>query len=153
MAVIVVVFLIAFAPAWYRGVRAKQLKGRVRKVSLARTQDEKRAAEDAAIADAGGKPRLLLDLAEAAVQLNQQQLADRAVALIEQQGALEADVKAFKKRTAAGPPPVRESAFEVAMAAKRMIADGRVDAAKERIEKGLERWPGDPELLAVKALL
>ena len=143
---LVVLLILAGLPAWMRSIRTKQLRSQARRVARAGTAVERRAAEDAALALADGKGLLLVALADESLKLNQRALALRVLTVLEETGASPADLPRLRREIHPEKPVVAGHPLELAVAVRRLVDEGLVDVARERLSQGLARYPDDPDL-------
>ena len=145
---LVVVLAIAAVPLWWRSVRTRQIKGRLRVAARARTEDERHGAIEAAFAMASDKPRLLVALTEQAIRNGQTPVWRRALQALEATGKAELDLAALRRKVQAPPKGPRDP-FEAAVRVERLRASGLHVAAREVLDEALSRHPDDPDLLAL----
>lgn len=148
VALLVAVLLLA-VPGWWRGVRARQIRARVRAVTRAPDAETRRRAEDAALAECGGKVHLLVALAEEAQKLNRFPLAERAIDALEPLSPR--DAARLRPKAPISPPPA--DPIEAVVLARRLAEDGLHDRARALVADARRRFPDDPELARLAAEL
>lgn len=142
-----VLLLLAALPLWLRSVRIKQIGGRTRR--LIRAEGAERDALVQEIFDlTGDKPALLLAAVEHATRYGQRDVRDRAAAGLRAQGAKLQDLELLLAKEKPEPKPIPHP-IEVAVNVERMLSEGMVETARERLEQARTRYPDDPDLDAL----
>lgn len=148
LAALVVVVALYAVPAWYDGMREKQIRGLLRRRSRAdgdlRQQLAQRATELA-----GTRARRVVVLATEAAKYGQHDLLRAGHAQLVAIGAHPADIR----RVAAlirDEPKTHGTALEACVVIERMLEEGMLDTAKDRLGLSLSRFPNDPELTALQ---
>ena len=133
-------------------VRSRRVKGILRSLGRASTDEQRAQLADEAMALATGRPRVLVALADDAHRLGMNLLRDRAMDELRARGAAPKDLRRLGKlvRKDAPPPmhPVEEAVF-----VERMIDEGLLGAARQRLGPARERFPEDTELAALEERL
>lgn len=118
--------------------------------AFARAQRERGEARERAEAQALGRvrgnPHGLVALADLALAAGRDGVAREALAQLAQTRRLPADVLRLQ-RLVDGPQPA--TALEAAIVVERLLAQGQVALARERLDRALARWPGDEDLRAL----
>lgn len=139
-------------PGYLYWVRSRRVKGLLRALGRASTDPQRARLADEAMALATGRPRVLVALADDAHRLGMNVLRDRAMAELQVSGAAPEDFRRLLRlvRRDAPPPmhPVEEAVF-----VERMITEGLLAAARQRLEPARARFPEDPELAELEARL
>lgn len=136
---------LAALPLWWRSVRAKQIKGQLRRAARARDPEARQAAIEQAFRLTRGRPRLLVALVEHAIRMGQQPVWKRGLEQLEQTGKAELDVAALRRKVEAPPSTVRDP-LEAVVRIERLHRAGLHVAAREVLDEALARHPNDPEL-------
>lgn len=146
MAAALVVWL---GPGWFRNIKLKQVRERVRRRVRASEADQ-RALLDEAMQIAGDDEERLTALAREARKHVQADLYEAALTRMEAQpmtrraaGRIRAEV--------ARPDPVIERPMAVAAVVTELLAAGQVAAARVRLEPALQAHPADPVLRELEA--
>lgn len=146
--VLVALLAVVALPTFVFSMRARQIRSAVRRVARATTIEARREAEDDAFALTADHPRLLTNLAEEALRLNQRAVFDRVVTRLTFLGGHDAILASFAKRQ--GPAKTSNHPIEAAIAVRRLIEAGLLDRARDRLDEADARFPGDPELAVVR---
>lgn len=142
---VLLVGAIAAIPIWWRSVRTRQIKGKLRQAARAHSESEREACIRSAFDLAKGRPRLLVALVEQAVSNGQQPVWKRGLRELEATGKAELDVAALRRRVLAPPKSVRDP-LEAIVRIERLQGAGLHVAAREVMEEALALHPDDPEL-------
>lgn len=138
-------------PLWMESIRAKQIRGLVRRMVRADAAERQRLTGEV-LRLAGTTPRRLQLVGESAVKYDQRALRERAIALLEQHGGDPRDVQ--RLREVDRKPPVRVTdPISAAVRVEQLLADGLVVAAREHLEAARRAFPADEELAALEQRL
>lgn len=151
-ALFLVVTGIVGAKPFYRSILARQIGRAVARVARATTQAERLAAEDDALKLAGQDTGLIAAVGDAAVRYNQPLLGRRVIEILDRMGDTK-DVLRLRRAMIPEGPKKSGHPIEIAVAVQRLLDGGLYDAAKSRLDDGLERFPEDPDLLALREKL
>jgi hypothetical protein len=146
---IVIAVLVLGAPGWYHNVKAKQIRGAVRRYAGAKGEAGRGAVEPEVFALADGNGRRMLVVAEEALRLNQKVLAERAIARLEALGTHPKEVAALRKALAPEAAPAAAHPLEAVIAVRRLLDEGLVERAREQLTLARSRFPDDPDLAAL----
>ncbi|MCO4746084.1 MAG: hypothetical protein KC912_14910 [Proteobacteria bacterium] len=134
------------APSYFYWLRSKQIKGKFRAYGRAIGHEQRDAVADEMFALAGGRARLVVTIADEAERLGMKALLDRAMGELANSGAAKADVKRLRDKTEREKPPPMHP-LEEAVHVERMLDEGLLPGARQRLERALERFPEDAELV------
>jgi len=150
LAILAVVVAIVGGPAWFDNVRGKQIRGQIRKLLRAEDAEARARHGEQALALAAERPRRLVVLVREAHKYQLTDLRDRALQRLREGGRAQADVEVLERlvrpENKAAPTPL-ESVVRV----EKLLDTGLVVGAEEQLAAALERFPRDPELLALRA--
>jgi hypothetical protein len=152
LAAALAVLVVIAAPAWWRSVRVRQIKGHLRRAARAHDDATRERELDGAFRLAGGSPRLLVDLAEHAIRAGQHGAWRRAVATLDASGRLPLEVRRLR-REVEPPRPALRDADEAAVRARRLLDLGLTVAAREVLDEARARFPEDPDIAQLVAAL
>jgi hypothetical protein len=144
---------VALAPlvvaGWVRWLRAKQVRGHLRRAFRSANPADRELAIDAAFAVAGDSALRVVGLTEEAARLGllpaARRGAERAAAL----GAHPNDLVRLRGMLASERPKARHAVEDV-VAVERFLEEGLVERARERLGAALARYPDDADLLALR---
>ena len=144
------VTLIAILPLWYRWVRSKQVKGILR--SLASTSDttQKRYLTEQLWKRVGTKSSLLTTTALSAKEMGLPRIRSIAEEQLAQMG-LPQPPYPIKESTPNGPEKLHP--IEIEARVKQLLNQGLESPAQELVRSGLERYPGDKDLVTSQQLI
>lgn len=144
LAVFVVVLLLA-VPAWLDNMRIKQIRGTVRRMVRAEPDQREKLGRDA-LWLASRRVKRVVALVEASIQYDQRALQSEALALLD--GVSPQEARRLRSKLAPEAEKKVLHPLEVVVRVERLLAEGMVEAARDRLEEGLARHPDDPDLLA-----
>ena len=144
---VVAVAVMAISPWWIHSMRSKQIRGLVRRMVRA-DEARRRLLAEQAMGMAANKGHRLAVVATEAHKMGQVVLRDRAMAQLEQMGerkelALLLEMVKPKETPVAHP-------LEAAVIIERLREEGMFEAARDRLERALRRFPGDDRLLELR---
>lgn len=140
--------LVLVFPFWIDSMRIKQISGRARRMVRAEP-DVRQALFDQIIDLGGSSPNRLLAIVAQADKYGLRDLRAEAIRRLEQTGQATEDLARLRKKQAPERKPVGH-VLEAVVTIERMIEQGMTVAARTRLEEALDRYPGDPELLALQ---
>ena len=141
--------LLAALPFWLQSMRSKKISARVRR--LVRAEGEARVQLCQEIFEiAGDRPSLLVTAIGQAIRYDQRDLRDQAIVRLEATGKGAEDLVHIRKKLEPERKPVAHP-LEVAVGVERLIEEGMLETARQRIAEGLVRYPGDPDLQALES--
>lgn len=147
---LVALLFLAVAPIWLENARTKEVRGLVRQISRSGQGEEAERLTERALGLADRRTGRLVELGREAHRRQLTRLRDRAW---ERLAELDADM-ARRERTLVQPVPTRDRfPLEAHVAVAGMIESGAWEAARSRLDLALARFPGDPELLALRERL
>lgn len=145
---IVTAMVLYGVPVWIENARVKEVRGLVRQIS--RNGGDGPAADplvDRVMTLATPKAERLVELGREAHRRQLTRLRDRAWVELERLDP----ATARRERALVEPPKIRDRfPLEAQVAVAGMIESGAVEAARSRLAAALERFPDDPELLALR---
>lgn len=148
LAAVGAVVLLVMAPFWLDSMRGKQIRGAVRR--MVRADPETRAAlVDRVMSLAGTRPHRLVTLAQHAIKYDQRDVRDAAIAALEATGRAPQDVKRLRAEIEK-PPITHRDPLEAIVKIEGLLDQGLVVAAAEHLDAAERRFPGDPELAALR---
>ena len=147
--VLVGVLLAVLIPAWLFWLRSKQIKGVLRRWGRADDVEERTALADEAFRLTGGRGRLLVALMDEAHRLDYRPIWTRALEELERTGQCPQDVARIRAKITVERPPALHP-VEEAVHVERMLGEGLLEPAWERLAPALERFPDDPDLIDLR---
>jgi len=153
-----VMLVILGAPPWYRSVRARQMRGALRRAARAPSEVDRRRHEEEAFTFAQSNGLLLVNLADTAIKQGQWPLARRALETLDRPQVLArypgtaADVRRLRGELSRPEAPPRDILSTV-VHVEALLAAGVVVRARDELATSLTRFPHHPELLALSARL
>jgi len=145
LVLLAIALAIVVAPAWWRSVRVRQIKGHVRRAARAHGPAERRDEVDGAFRKVGGSGRLLVDLAEHAHRAGLHDVWQRAVEKLERSGKLPLESQRLRHK-AAPPPRALRDRDEAVVRAELQLSQELWAAARETLDEALARFPDDPDI-------
>ena len=149
LALLGVLIAIIMGPAWFDGVRSKQVRGRIRKLLRAESPDRARYADEA-LALAGERPRRLVTLVREAHKYGLRDLRDRALTRLHATGRAVEDVRVLKKLVKKDKQKLRDP-LQGVVRVEHLLDAGLPVGAEEALAEALAQHPTDPDLLALRA--
>ncbi|TVQ86201.1 MAG: hypothetical protein EA397_20430 [Deltaproteobacteria bacterium] len=141
--------LLVAAPAWWRSVAVRQIKGHLRRAARAHSEAEREREIEGAFRRAGHHARRLVDLAEHAGRAGLPLVRRRAIEALESSGRL--PLEAARLRRADGPPPPKVRDMEEVNIRVHLLMERELWAAAEEVlDEAERRFAGDPELAALR---
>jgi hypothetical protein len=138
-------------PMWLESIRAKQIRGMVRRMVRADPPERQRLSAEV-FRLAGVRARRLVLLAESAVKYDQRSLREAAVAALEASGGDPRDVQ--RLREVDRKPEARVvDPLAAAVRVEQLLDDGLVVAAREHLTAARRAFPADAELRALEERL
>lgn len=151
LAVIIGVALLAAAPGWLTGLKAKKVKALLRQTTRA-DEETRTALIEQAFELADGRPEVLVALVREADKMNLPKLRDRAMKALSKHKS-HADV--VRKLKAPKDPTAKKGSFghpvEAVVRVRTLIENGATELAREKLGEALAKFPDDPELLELRA--
>jgi len=144
LALIGVVIALVMGPAWFDGVRSKQVRGRIRKMLRAPTAERPPLAAQA-LELAGARPRRLVTLVREAHKYDLRDLRDEALRRLVATGKAPEDVRVLRQLVKPPPTPVRDP-LQAVVRVERLLELGLAVGAREALDEALAQHPDDPEL-------
>jgi len=148
LALVAVTVVLVGGPAWFDNVRGKQIRGQIRKMLRADGPGARAAHADEALQLAAERPRRLVTLVREAHKYQLNDLRDAALERLRDGGKSPADVEVLDKlvqpESKAAP-----TSLEAVVRVEKLLDAGLVVGAKEQLDAALDRFPNDPELLAL----
>ncbi len=152
IALLVAALAAVLGPGWYDSVKSKQIRSAVRAMAMAEPGPERDAHADRAWTLAAGRGSRLVTLVSEADKRRQDDLWARALRSLGAMPGYVDFVRAARKKRLGDKAPPRHP-IEEAVLARRFIDEGMVDAARDRLDAALSRFPDDPDLLEARASL
>jgi hypothetical protein len=135
-------------PGWIFAIRAKQIKGLIRKRVRASAEERDRLANEA-LALAAGKGNRLVVLARESLRMGQRELWKRAMDELQLLPAHVAEARELTASISRESQPLLHP-VEVVMTVQRLLELHMTQAALDRIDEALERFPRDDGLLTAR---
>jgi len=146
--VLIIGVAILFLPGWLFAMRSKQIKGLIRRRVRATEEARGHLAEQALELAAGKGDRLVI-LAREALKMGQRDLWKSAMDELKLLPAHSSEVQELTSEVSREGQPLLHP-VEVIMTVKRLRELGMNQAALERIEEAIQRFPQDEELLTTR---
>lgn len=144
LALIVGGIAIVALPAWVTSIRIKQIRGDVRR--LVRADDTGRSPLiERILSRAAHHPFRLEMTVREAIKYAQTDLRDRALQDLAETGRAPDVVRALREEIRP-PPKVDGHPMQAVHAIERLLGEGMDQAARERLDRALARFPGHTEL-------
>jgi len=147
-----VVLGVAMVPSWFHWVRTKQIKGQLRRLLRSTEPGERATFKARAFEFAAGRPRRIAFLADEALRLGLKPIHDEAMVALREAGGHVADIQRLEAQTKVVAPRALHP-LEEAIVIERMVTEGLVEAARERLAEVRRRFPDDPDLAAIERRL
>jgi hypothetical protein len=142
---------VAAIPSWFYWLRTKQIKGQLRGMQRATGPDQREAHKRAAFELAAHKPRRLAYLADEALRLGLKAVYEEALKELAEGG--HHDEHKRLEQASKAPAQVAGHPLQEAAAIERLVAEGLLDAARERLRQVRARFPDDPDLAELEKKL
>lgn len=140
------------APVYLNWLRSKQIRGKFRAYVRAIGNEHRARVAEEMFALANGRPRLLVTIADEAERLGKRLVLDRALTELEATGGAPEDLKRLTTKVKPDKPPPMHP-LEEAVHVERMLDEGLLPAARQRLDRALKRFPQDADLLELQARL
>jgi len=141
--------MLALLPAYLHRMRAKQIKGAMRKLARARGDEQRQRHTEAAFVLAAGRGRRLVVLAEEAMRAGQPLVVKRALAELERTSQCAEDVARITTKLR-GEQRGPSFALEAVVNVEGLLDNGMIRVAQERLDEALRKFPEDPDLQALR---
>ena len=151
LGLIALLLAILVVPAWIRSVRAKQIRGALRR-AVRVTGDAREREIRAAFDRAGDRPRSLLVLVETGLKMGLPDAWKPALRRLESRGDLLEDTARIRANLERERKESRHP-VEIVVRVEELVAHGLDDLAASTLAEGLERFPEDADLLALSRRL
>lgn len=139
--------LLLMLPAWVDNMRVKQIRGTIRRMVRA-DEASRDALAERALRLARRRPTRLESVVERANHYQQLELRRRALQTLRRVDPEKAEY--LLERIERDKPKQVFHPIEVVVRVERLLAEGMVDAAAARLDEALDRYPDDPDLLALR---
>ena len=148
LAIIGLALVIALGPGWVTGLRIKRVKALLRKTVRA-GGSERLNLQQQALDLALGRGEVLLALVREADKLNQPRLRDRALKKLARLGTHADEVRKLSKPTDPGRDRQIGHPVEAAVLVERLLENGAIEAAREKLREARRRFPDDADLASL----
>jgi hypothetical protein len=149
---LVAVAVILAAPSWFRGVRARQIRGALRRAARAPDPTVRGREEEAAYQLAGERDLLWVVVADTAVRQGQWVVARRALEVLELRGKVPRDIARIRADLGRPPPSTRDVGATI-VHVEALLSERLWARAEATLAEAHRRFPNHPELLALSARL
>jgi len=149
LALIAVAIAVVMGPAWFDGVRSKQVRGRIRKMLRAPAEAHGGYADEA-LRLAAHRPRRLVTLVREAHKYGFRELRDQALQRLASTGKAAEDVRVLRQLVKPAPEKLRDP-LQGVVRVERLLSAGLPVGAREALDEALAQHPADPDLLALGA--
>lgn len=131
-------------PFWLRSMKSKQISGRARR--MVRADPDLRSRLRREILElAGETPALLFTAGQQAIKYDLRDLRDVVLERLEATGKAPEDVAHLRSKIEPEKKPIPHP-LEVAVNVERLLEEGMIDTARQRLAEALDRYPDDPDL-------
>jgi len=145
LAIVGLALVFALGPGWVTGLRIKRVKALLRRTVRAEGS-ERINLQNQALELSLGRGEVLLALVREADKLNQPRLRDRALKKLARLGTHSDEVRKLSKPADPGRDRQIGHPVEAMVLVERLLENGAIEAAREKLHEARRRFPDDPDL-------